>query len=110
MQGTLDFLRPPAILSVLATQQRSGVLLLDCPLSEESGRIFLRHGRVVRASLEGRANLPAVFYLLGWTQGTFQFFAQDNEIADEIGMPTPQILLEHSRRVDEISRVDPEGE
>ncbi len=68
------------------------------------GRLWLRHGRVLRARIEGsrRLNKSAVYELLGLERGRFSFTQMDLDgLADELGVPTMQLLMEAARRVDE---------
>jgi hypothetical protein len=47
---------------------------------------------------------PALFALLGWGRGQFEFSASDVACADELGLSVNALLLEHARRSDELSR------
>jgi Domain of unknown function (DUF4388) len=67
-------------------------------------RLWLHHGRGVRARIEGsrHARKPAIYELLTWNGGRFAFTQTDvSHIEDEIGAPTPMLLIEADRRTDE---------
>jgi hypothetical protein len=90
------------MLTFLDLERRSGELLLLAPGGV--GRLWLHHGRVVRARIEGsrRARKPAVYELLTWSGGRFAFTQADvSRIEDEIGASTPMLLIEAARRTDE---------
>jgi hypothetical protein len=87
---------------LLDLERRSGVLIVTAALGR--GRIYVRDGRVLRASVEGQPQLRAalaVFELLTWGDGRFEFHAGPVEGEDEIGTSTSFLLLEGARLQDE---------
>jgi hypothetical protein len=90
------------VLTFLDLERRSGELLLLA--SGGVGRLWLHRGRVVRARIEGscRARKAAVYELLTWNGGRFNFLRRRNE-----GIPQPPHMFD-STRVDELS--DPPGQ
>ncbi len=61
-------------------------------------------GRVHRADLQDRKqirNRDAVYSMLGWSDGTFEFSAELLRVADQVGLATTELLLEGVRRIDE---------
>ena len=108
LRGRLEQFGLATVLTFLDLERRSGELIVvaDDPSSPNSrvGRLWLRHGRVLRARIEGsrRLNKSAVYDLLGLERGRFSFTQTDLEgLADELGVPTMQLLMEAARRVDE---------
>jgi CheY-like chemotaxis protein len=104
LRGTLDQLGFSSLLIVLEMERKSGVLVLTRTIAgrPEVGRVFLRGGRVVRARLEsGLRGQPAVYELLTWPTGSFEFTALDVDMEDEIKMSTTALLMEGARRIDE---------
>lgn len=102
LRGRLEQFGLATVLTFLDLERRSGELLLLA--SRGVGRVWLRHGRVVRARIEGsrRARKPAVYELLGWDEGRFAFTQTAmNDVEDEIGAPTSMLLIEAARRADE---------
>jgi hypothetical protein len=102
LRGRLEQFGLATVLTLLDLERRSGELLLLGPTGV--GRVWLHHGRVVRARIEGsrRTRKPAVYELLGWGEGRFAFTQTDaSQIEDEIGAPTPMLLIEAARRTDE---------
>lgn len=109
LAGALAEIATATLLSLLAFERKSGVLLLVAGTS--LGRLALRDGAVVRADLDGapgdaRARALA---LLDWAEGSFEFTAAAVDGADEVGLPTTALLLEHARLADERRRGDGEA-
>jgi len=102
-KGDLSQLGVSAVLTLLEMERKSGVLVLRAELT---GRVFLREGRVLAAFFDEQSTLrgaDAVFDMLTWRQGTFQFTALEVDMQDEIGTTTTHLLMEGARRVDEAS-------
>ena len=90
------------MLTFLDLERRSGQILVDD--GEKVGRVWLRHGRVISARIEGsrRVNRAAIYELLSWDRGHFDFVQANLASAvDEIGAPTTLLLVEAARRADE---------
>ena len=104
LRGRLEQFGLATVLTFLDLERRSGELTL---LGDgEVGRLWLRQGHVIRARIEGsrRTRKPAVYEMLGWSKGRFAFVqAALDGIADEIGAPTPMLLIEAARRTDELA-------
>jgi CheY-like chemotaxis protein len=106
IHGSLDQLGLSSLLIVLEMERKSGVLVLSRPshTETETGRVFLRAGRVCRARLDGRAhprNHQAVYYMLTWSLGSFEFTALEVDMEDEVKTSTTALLMEGARRIDE---------
>jgi DNA-binding response OmpR family regulator len=102
IQGSLDQLGLSSLMILLEMERKSGVLLLVN--GAEKARIFLKHGRVAQARFERKplpANAEAVYELLSWTGGTFEFSSFEVDMEDEIEMSTTGLLIEGARRIDE---------
>jgi CheY-like chemotaxis protein len=102
LAGTLEQFGAASVLMLLDLERRSGVLIVTAGLGR--GRIYVREGRVLRAVVEGQPQLKAalaVFELLTWGDGRFEFHAGPVEGEDEIGTSTSFLLLEGARLQDE---------
>jgi CheY-like chemotaxis protein len=102
LSGALEQFGLPSVLMLLDLERRSGVAILTA--TGGLGRIYVREGRVVRATIEGRSDVfgaGAVYDLLGWSQGHFEFHPGEVEGRDEIGSSTSFLLMEGARREDE---------
>jgi CheY-like chemotaxis protein len=103
LSGSLEEFGLSSVLIVLELERKSGVVILRAPQSV--GRIYLRSGRVIRAQIEGngqnRTGQLAVYDLLGWPRGRFEFNVGEVQGDDEIGSSTSFLLLEGARLQDE---------
>lgn len=108
LRGRLEQFGLATVLTFLDLERRSGELVVVADdaghPNHKVGRLWLRQGRVLRARIEGsrRQNKSAVYDLLGLERGRFSFtqMALDG-LADELGVPTMQLLMEAARRADE---------
>ena len=108
LRGRLEQFGLATVLTFLDLERRSGELVVVADdgnnPNSKVGRLWLRQGRVLRARIEGsrRLNKSAVYDLLGLERGRFSFAQMDLDgLADELGVPTMQLLMEAARRVDE---------
>jgi DNA-binding response OmpR family regulator len=105
VQGSLKMLGIASLLSTLEMEKRSGVLVLVSANSNLRARLFLRQGQIVRAGLDGPRRLinrDAIYSILRWTEGRFEFNAADIAVEDDVKAPTTALLIEGARRLDEI--------
>ena len=108
LRGRLEQFGLATVLTFLDLERSSGELLVVAEErnnpSHKVGRLWLRHGRVLRACVEGsrRLNKSAIYDLMGHPRGQFSFTQMDLDgLADEIGAPTTLLLMEAARRADE---------
>ena len=102
LRGRLEQFGLATVLTFLDLERRSGQILVDD--GERVGRVWLRQGRVISARIEGsrRVNRAAIYELLLWGRGLFDFVQADLSAAvDEINAPTTLLLVEAARRADE---------
>ena len=101
MRGSVDQISISSVLVVLEMERKNGILLLES--SRGVGRLFLRRGRVIRAATEAPAlsGAAAVYEMVSWTEGEFDFLAGDVGGVDEIQASTTYLLMEGARRIDE---------
>ncbi|MBK8480092.1 MAG: response regulator [Proteobacteria bacterium] len=103
LHGKLAQLGTSALLTILDLERKSGVLVLTAD-DGTVGRIFLRGGKVIGAQLAAPATEvggEAVFAMLGWNDGTFEYTALEVEMEDAVGLATTELLMEGARRMDE---------
>jgi CheY-like chemotaxis protein len=101
LHGLLTEFALSSLLIVLELERKTGVLLLHDP-NGSGGRVSLRQGRVVRAEAPGGVRgALAVYEMLTWTQGRFEFQAAEVGEPDEVGSSTSFLLMEGARLVDE---------
>lgn len=100
--GSLAHLPLSSLLNLLALERRSGVL--EVLVDGGAGRLVLCEGNVVSARLggtRGASGADCVYRLLSATEGQFVYTDGAVTVADEIGVPTMELLMEGARRLDE---------
>ena len=103
LSGSLEQLGVHAVLTIMEMESKSGVLVL-VGAGKAKGRIFLRQGRPVGALLEGVTELTdadAVFAMLYWRRGSFEFSVAEVDMEDQINMSVTHLLMEGARLMDE---------
>jgi hypothetical protein len=114
LRGELDNVGLSTLLTILDMERRSGLLVLERP--RLSGRLHVRAGRVIRASVEGGRRAPgagaaAVFEMLSWSEGQFELWQivpdedDEDDDEDEVGESTTFLLIEGARRADEAAGI-----
>lgn len=101
--GTLEQVGLPALLTMLELERKTGVLTLLRRDPPREGCLYIVAGRVHDARLGGRTELrraDAVYELLRWDTGRFEFVGRPLELRDEVGLTTGELLLEGARRID----------
>lgn len=107
LKGDLGQIGIGSLLTLLEMDRKSGVLLLRAQQGE--GRLFLRDGRVHAATLGGTSpqnGAEAVYTMLSWKGGQFEFSAVDVDMDDQIKLSTTHLLMEGARRLDEASEAE----
>jgi len=108
MSGNLSEVGLVDLLQLFTTSKKSGVLVVR--RDEDIGRIHLRRGQIVHASINESSDVPALkatYRLLTWEHGTFELEPPDErEFADEITLSTEAILMEGMRQIDELRRLE----
>ncbi len=107
IRGTLEGVGLASLLSLLELDRKSGLVRVERRGGEENARLYLREGRVVSVEVERGPELrnrEAVYHLLQWPEGSFEYVPLPIEHEDELGMPTAHLLLEAARRFDESRR------
>ncbi len=104
LQGTLDQFGLAPLLNLLGSNGRSGILRIRRPRPPEEALVYLVQGRVHRVDLSARKDLrnrEAIYDMLRWSDGSFESTVDPLRTGDQVEMPTPQLLLEGARRIDE---------
>ena len=102
IHGTLDQLGLSSLLAMIDMERKSGILVLR--RDKKVARVFIRQGKVIAARLDadGLKGPEAVYHLLTWPDGRFDFTTMDVDMDDEMkGMSTQFLLMEGARLIDE---------
>ncbi len=101
LSGSLDFLNLGELLNLLGTNGSSGVLHIKSNYSSEPGLVYLDKGNPINAVNGSFAGLDALFSLFGWTDGQFEFVAEDVSCEKAINKSRMEIILDGLRLLDE---------
>jgi hypothetical protein len=101
LRGSIDEISLGGVLTILEMERKTGLLLVEGATG--FARLTLRKGRIIRAATEQpRLNgAAAVYEVLTWTNGGFDFLAGDAGGGDDIQTTTTFLLMEGARRADE---------
>jgi hypothetical protein len=108
LRGELEQVSLPSVLSFLELERKTGILHVEGP---RPIRVLLRAGAPIR--LEQEAAPPAandkdaLFEILDWRQGQFEFVPQEVTGEDHLATNVTSLLLEHARVLDESKRHGP---
>lgn len=107
LRGDLDQIGLPSLLVLLEMERKSGLLVVSRDEPAERVRVYLADGKVVAAQSDDGAlrNADAVYRVIGWQRGRFEFNAFLVEMRDEVEASTTGLLMEAARRLDESQRV-----
>jgi CheY-like chemotaxis protein len=105
LRGELDQIALSSVLTVLEMERKNGILIVEH--ARETGRLYLRKGRIIRAAIDDppAAGAAAVYQMLTWGRGSFDFLAGDVGGVDDIQASTTYLLMEGARRLDEAKNV-----
>ncbi|MCA9657252.1 MAG: response regulator [Myxococcales bacterium] len=106
LRGSLADVGISSILVLLEIEKKSGALDIRSEMGEQC-HLAIRGGRVFEARVESGPPLrgaEAVYYLLGWSSGSFVFASDDSPLEDTVHCSTSGLLMEAARRADESSR------
>ena len=103
MQGNIEEIPLPALLQLLSTSRKSGVLVLRSEWG--TGRLYLRKGQIYFANVDESFDVSprkAMFRMLTWDKGLFELEPPDDRtVMEEIQDSTEGLLMEGMRQLDE---------
>jgi CheY-like chemotaxis protein len=101
IHGSLAQLGLPSLLTMMEMEQKSGILVLSH--EQQAARLFVRKGRILAARIDGDESrgAEAVYKLMAWATGQFDFNAMEVDMEDEINATTMHLIMEGARRMDE---------
>ena len=102
LRGSLVNFGLSSLLMVIELERMSGMVTLHGPIG--TGRVAVRQGRVIRARIDGgqgTRGAHAIFEMLQWAKGTFEFEAGEVDGDDQIERSTSFLLMEGARLADE---------
>ena len=91
-------------LAFLCTQKRTGKLQIS--MEGKSGEIFITDGKITHAQFEQCMGLQALFLMLSWEKGKYNFTPKDTTDKTTIELEAHQVLSLLAKRKDEWHRID----
>ena len=107
VQGRLEEVPLVDLLQLLSTSKKTGAIVIK---GYRGGRVHLRSGKVVSAVIDADPTLApkkALFRMVTWTQGGFEFVPHEGEMPampSEIAEGTEQLVMEAMHQSDELTR------
>jgi hypothetical protein len=107
VQGRLEEVPLVDLLQLLSTSKKTGAIVIK---GYRGGRVHLRAGKVVSAVIDADPTLApkkALFRMVTWSQGGFEFVPHEGEMAAmplEIVEGTEQLVMEAMHQSDELTR------
>ncbi len=102
MEGGIELIGVPGMLQMCHLGRFSGVCTLRS--GAERIRIAFREGEIVSAESSRAQGAEAVYELVTWTSGRFEFLPGDPGEGEPLGQSFDHLLLEGCRRLDEQRR------
>jgi hypothetical protein len=105
MSGSLDELPLPDLLLLLGTSKRSGVLVLRRP-NDDVGRIWLRRGEIVDASVNEGSDLSPMeemFPMFEWPDALFDLEPLDTKTIGRVSLSVEDVVRDGVARLHERS-------
>lgn len=104
--GLIDEVPLPDLLQLFSTSKKSGVLVI---LSDDTGKIYLRQGRVFYATINDKKDIDPykMFYrMMAWRRGQFSLEHPTDETFDnEIDESVEGLMMEGMRQLDELQNL-----
>jgi CheY-like chemotaxis protein len=105
IRGHLDQIGLSSLLVMMEMERKSGILVVKN--ADDAARLFLKNGSILAARFDNKAEprgADAIYEVLSWTTGRFDFSSLEVEMEDEINSSTTHLMLEGARLLDEGSR------
>ena len=96
--GELKDLSIVELVQMLNLNKKSGVLKID---GQGKGEIYLKDGQLIGAKTESQEGEEAVYELVAFEKGTFNFEVSDEEYPNNVTNGTMNVIMEACRIMDE---------
>lgn len=103
IEGRLSHMSPPDIIQFLHMNKKEGELKLT--LGSQVGHIYIKEGDIYNAVFEGVEKEKALYRLLEWNEGGFEFMPKTVDAPKKIHSSTSNLLMEGMRQIDEVKRI-----
>ncbi len=102
VSGQLSEMSVADLIEKFSVERKSGVLTLNNG-NNKTGKIYLRDGMIINASVGDLRMESAVYQMLPWNQGIFNMVYRDvHDIPDEISISNFGLLIEGAKRIEQM--------
>ncbi|MFQ5465073.1 MAG: DUF4388 domain-containing protein [Thermodesulfobacteriota bacterium] len=102
MEGKLSNISVADILQFLQLNRKQGELIIDS--GPARGVVYLKGGNPYNATVEGAEGYKALYRLLGWTEGRFEFIPKGVSVTRKIRTGAEGAIMEGLRQLDEFKK------
>jgi hypothetical protein len=102
MEGAIEVVGAPGMLQMCHLGRLTGVCTVRT--ATRAVQIGFSNGDIVSAKSEAGSGVDAVYDVLSWSRGHFEFVPGDPGVTEPLGQTFDQLLLEGCRRLDESRR------
>ncbi|MBI5561506.1 MAG: response regulator [Deltaproteobacteria bacterium] len=102
IEGRLRQMSLADILQFLHLNKKEGVLKISS--ADMTGNVFIKEGQIYNAVSGNVEKEKALFRLLQWTEGKFEFIPSPIAVTKKISTSTGNILMEGMRQIDEFRK------
>ena len=99
LQGSLSELSLPDVIQLVSVSGKTGVF--DLVNGSERGRIFLKDGQIIDATIGTLRGEQAVYEMAIWSDGDFSFTAGETSPEVTVQRSNANLMMEAARRLDE---------
>ncbi len=100
LRGSLSSINLADIIQLVSNSRQTGRFVLSRP-GGQNGFIYLNAGEVQHAEVEEFRGEDAIFTLIAWNEGEFQFEEGPFDKPATVQRPITSLLMEAARRIDE---------
>jgi len=104
-QGLLADMGVVDLIQTIELSRKSGLVHITNEEDEGKGTLFFRDGKVIDAELGTLKGEDAVYRMLTWSEGEFEYVFRSVRRKDVIEMSSQGLLMEGMRRLDEWGRL-----
>ncbi len=100
LKGSLDSINLADIMQFVSNSRQSGRFIL-IKNTGEKGYIYVNQGNIIHAEVDNFKGEDAVFTLISWGKGEFEFEESSFNVETSISKSVTSLLMDSARRIDE---------
>jgi hypothetical protein len=100
LRGSLSSINLADIIQLVSNSRQTGRFALSRE-NGQNGHIYLKNGEILHAEVDEFRGEDAIFTLISWSEGEFQFEEGEFPVQTTVQRPITSLLMEAARRIDE---------